>query len=204
MIPLMSMARPLRIEYPEAWYHVMNRGRRGEDIFSDDQDYIMFTDLLRETSEIWNVRIAAYCLMPNHYHMLIQTPGANISRGMRHLNGVYTQRYNSRHRCDGQLFRSATNPFWLVRTVTCCRRFDISIEILYRLVLFKTSKHISGAAIEATYPLPKSGIGFTKITYCPCCPKIAKTGYGTIGNGCQLRKMMRSVKKLAVLNGRCV
>ena len=76
----MVMARPLRIEYPEAWYHVMNRGRRGEDIFSDDQDYIMFTDLLRETSEIWNVRIAAYCLMPNHYHMLIQTPDANISR----------------------------------------------------------------------------------------------------------------------------
>lgn len=99
------MARPLRIEYPDAWYHVMNRGRRGEAIFSDDQDYLTFTDLLRETSEIWNLRIAAYCLMLNHYHMLIQTPDANISKGMRHLNGVYTQRYNSRHRGDGQLFR---------------------------------------------------------------------------------------------------
>ncbi len=54
---------------------------------------------------MWNIRIAAYCLMPNHYHMLVQTPEANISRSMRHLNGVYTQRYNSRHRCDGPLFR---------------------------------------------------------------------------------------------------
>ena len=59
------MARPLRIEYPDAWYHVMNRGRRGEDIFVDGHDYIMFAELLVETSEMWNVRIAAYCLMPN-------------------------------------------------------------------------------------------------------------------------------------------
>jgi len=62
----MSMARPLRIEYPQAWYPVVNRGRRGKDIFSDDQDYTLFTDHLKETSGIWNVRIAAYCLMPNH------------------------------------------------------------------------------------------------------------------------------------------
>jgi len=99
------MARPLRIEFPDAWYHAMNRGRRGEAIFADDQDYSLFTELLRETSEMWNIRIAAYCLMPNHYHMLVQTPDANISRSMRHLNGVFTQRYNRRHRCDGQLFR---------------------------------------------------------------------------------------------------
>jgi len=88
------MVRPLLIEYPGAWYHVMNRGRRGEDILSNAQDYVMFTELLMETSEMWNIRIAAYCLMPNHYHMLVQTPEANVSRSMRHLNGVYTQRYN--------------------------------------------------------------------------------------------------------------
>ena len=99
------MSRPLRIEYPDAWYHVMNRGRRAEDIFPDEQDYLMFMELLKETSEMWNIRIAAFCLMPNHYHMLVQTPEANISRSMRHLNRVYTQRYNSRHKCDGQLFR---------------------------------------------------------------------------------------------------
>ena len=99
------MSRPLRIEYPNAWYHLMNRGRRGEEIFFDKHDYQMFIDLLVETTEMWNFRVSAYCLMPNHYHLLIQTPNANISRGMRHLNGVYTQRFNRRHFCDGSLFR---------------------------------------------------------------------------------------------------
>jgi len=100
------MSRPLRIEYPGAWYHVMNRGRRSESIFSDRHDYLMFIDLLIEISEMWNVNIAAYCLMTNHYHILLQTPDGNISRCMRHLNSVYTQRYNRRHGgLDGQLFR---------------------------------------------------------------------------------------------------
>ena len=141
------MARPLRIEYPDAWYHVMNRGRRGEDIFSDDQDYTMFTDLLRETSEIWNVRIAAYCLMPNHYHMLIQTPDANISRSMRHLNGVYTQRYNSRHRCDGQLFRGryksiliGTNSY-LLQVVRYIHRNPLQAGFVQNLEAYKWSSH---------------------------------------------------------------
>ena len=83
----------------------MNRGRRTENIFSDRLDYKAFVELLQETSEVWNVRIAAYCSMPSHYHMLIQTPEANISRAMRYVNGVYTQRFNSRHHCDGHLFR---------------------------------------------------------------------------------------------------
>ena len=99
------MSRPLRIEYSGAWYHVMNRGRRGEDIFSDREDYQLFLALLQETSEMFDVKISAYCLMPNHYHLLIQTPAANLSRAMRHINGVYTQRYNRRKNIDGQLFR---------------------------------------------------------------------------------------------------
>jgi len=65
----------------------------------------MFIDLLIEISEMWNVNVAAYCLMTNHYHILVQTPDGNISRGMRHLNSVHTQRYNRRHGFDGQLFR---------------------------------------------------------------------------------------------------
>ena len=99
------MSRPLRIEYTGAWYHVMNRGRRFESIFSDEQDYVLFIDLLIEISEMWNVRSAAYCLMPNHYHLLVQTPDGNLSRCMRHLNSVYTQRYNRSHKYDGSLFR---------------------------------------------------------------------------------------------------
>jgi REP-associated tyrosine transposase len=99
------MSRPLRIQYPDAWYHVMNRGRRGEQIFGNKEDYWTFVDLLKELDDVFHVRVAAYCMMPNHYHLLIQTPDANLSRAMRHLNGVYTQRYNRRHGYDGQLFR---------------------------------------------------------------------------------------------------
>jgi len=83
----------------------MNRGRRSESIFSDKHDYLMFIDLLIEVSEMCNVNVAAYCLMTNHYHILLQTPDGNISTCMRHLNSVYTQRYNRRHGFDGQLFR---------------------------------------------------------------------------------------------------
>ena len=99
------MSRPLRIKYPGAWYHVMNRDRRFENVFAGNKDYEIFVELLKDASEMWNVNIAAYCLMPNHYHLLIQTPLGNISRTMRHINGVYTQRYNQKHGDDGQLFR---------------------------------------------------------------------------------------------------
>ena len=99
------MSRPLRIQYPDAWYHVMNRGRRGDEIFTEAKDYLSFIDLLKEIAEDYNVQISAYCLMPNHYHLLVQTPASNISRAMRHLNGVYTQRYNRTYNCNGQLFR---------------------------------------------------------------------------------------------------
>lgn len=99
------MSRPLRIEYTGAWYHVMNRGRRREDIFEDDGDYRLFLDVLRDTAKMWNLNVSAYCLMSNHYHLLVQTPDGNLARCMRHLNGVYTQRYNRKHGYDGQLFR---------------------------------------------------------------------------------------------------
>ena len=82
----------------------MNRGRRSESIFSDKHDYLLFIELLIELSEMFNVKVAAYCLMTNHYHILLQTPEGNISRCVRHLNSVYTQRYNSSHGFDGQLF----------------------------------------------------------------------------------------------------
>ena len=99
------MPRPLRIQYPDAWYHVMNRGRRGDEVFTEAKDYLCFVDLLKEIVEAYTVKVAAYCLMPNHYHLLLQTPVSNLSRAMRHLNGVYTQRYNRTYHGDGQLFR---------------------------------------------------------------------------------------------------
>ena len=83
----------------------MNRGRRKEDVFKGKRDYEAFIDLLQELVEVYNIKIAAYCLMPNHYHLLVQTPDANISRSMRHLNSVYTQRFNKNNHFDGQVFR---------------------------------------------------------------------------------------------------
>jgi len=82
------MSRPLRIEYPGAWYHVMNRGRRREEIFTEIHDYRLFIEILKESAELFHIKIAAYCLMANH--LLIQAPDATISRSMRHRNGVYT------------------------------------------------------------------------------------------------------------------
>ena len=99
------MSRPLRIQYPDAWYHVMNRARRGQDLFWDNADRDTFLSLLKETAAMLNMKVSAYCLMPTHYHLLIQTPDANLARCMQHLNGVYTQRYNVRNKCDGTLFR---------------------------------------------------------------------------------------------------
>ncbi len=83
----------------------MNRGGRYTTIFEDNKDYSTFLDLLQEAIETFHIKIGAFCLMGNHYHLLIQTPEANISRSMRHINGVYTQRYNKLHGYDGPLFR---------------------------------------------------------------------------------------------------
>ena len=99
------MARPLRIEYPGAWYHVMNRGRHGENVFSGPKDFGSFLRVLWECTDMFDLRVAAYCLMSNHYHLLVKTPSGNLSRAMRHANGVYTQRYNRSRNIDGQLFR---------------------------------------------------------------------------------------------------
>ena len=99
------MARPLRIQYPNAFYHVMNRGLGRQRIFLNDDDYSVFLETLKESSRYCNVRIVSYCFMSNHYHLLVQTPSANLNRMMRHLNGVYTQRFNKMHRSDGPLFR---------------------------------------------------------------------------------------------------
>lgn len=99
------MSRPLRIEYEGAWYHIYNRGASRRKIFIDQGDYDLFFDLLNEILEIWNVQTHAFSLLPNHYHLAIHTPNAQLSRAIRHLNGVYTQRFNRRHKTDGPLFK---------------------------------------------------------------------------------------------------
>ncbi len=99
------MARPLRIEYPGAVYHITSRGNRRGGIFLDDEDRRIFLTVLTETLRRFNTSCHAYCLMGNHYHLVIETPEPNLSRGMRHLNGVYTQLFNKKHRKCGHLLQ---------------------------------------------------------------------------------------------------
>ena len=99
------MARPLRIEYPGALYHVTARGNRRGVIFEDDKDRHAFLEVLFRVVDRCNWLCHAYCLMDNHYHLVIETPDGNLSYGMRNLNGMYTQCYNRRHRSVGHIFQ---------------------------------------------------------------------------------------------------
>ncbi|HEU0186325.1 MAG TPA: transposase [Gallionellaceae bacterium] len=99
------MARPIRLEYAGAIYHVTSRGEGGADVFRDDADRERFLDVLAEVVARFGWICHAYCLMNNHYHVLIETPEANLARGMRQLNGVYTQRFNHVHDSGGNLFQ---------------------------------------------------------------------------------------------------
>ena len=99
------MSRPLRIEYPGALYHVTSRGNRQEDIFLDNDDRDSFLSTLARVCDRYNWVCHCYCLMSNHYHLMIETPEANLSLGMRQLNGVYTQRFNRHHGRVGHVFQ---------------------------------------------------------------------------------------------------
>ncbi|ADC72304.1 protein of unknown function DUF1568 [Thioalkalivibrio sp. K90mix] len=99
------MVRPLRLEYPWALYHVTARGDRRGWIYQDSVDHQRFLDTLAQAVQRYNWVLSAYCLMGNHYHLLVETPDANLSRGMQWLNGVYTQRFNRRHRRVGHVLQ---------------------------------------------------------------------------------------------------
>ena len=99
------MARSLRIEYPDACYHVINRGNAGENIFTTDRDHDVFLEYLEAAAERFGIVIHTYCLMTNHYHLLIETPHANLSRAMQWLNVSYATWFNKKHRRQGHLFQ---------------------------------------------------------------------------------------------------
>jgi len=99
------MARPLRIEFPGAIYHVTARGDRHEPVFEDDGDRLALLRIVQEALDRFDAQMLAYCLMGNHYHFVLQTRRGNLSLLMRHVNGVYTQRFNRRHEKVGHLFQ---------------------------------------------------------------------------------------------------
>ncbi len=98
------MARKLRVEYPGAVYHVMNRGNRREAIFREDRDRVLFLETLAEACRKTGWEIHALCLMPNHFHLVLETPNGNLVAGMKWLLGTYTSRFNRRHKLFGHLF----------------------------------------------------------------------------------------------------
>ena len=91
------MARPWRIEYAGAYYHVLSRGNEGRDIFYDDKDRKAFLDVLSEVIDRFEIDVFAFVLMSNHYHLLIRTNRANLSKAMQWLGLIYTRRFNNRY-----------------------------------------------------------------------------------------------------------
>ena len=123
------MVRPLRIEYEGAVYHITSRGDRREPIALDDVDRSAFIDVLAHALERFDAQAWAYCLMNNHYHLVLHTSQANLSRLMRHINGVYRQTFNRRHGIVGHLFQGRFKAI-LVDTdsylLEVCRYVDLN------------------------------------------------------------------------------
>ena len=99
------MARPLRLELAGGLYHVTSRGNARSDIYLDDEDRVNWLELFNDVCSRFNWVCHAYCLMSNHYHVVVETVDGNLSKGMRQLNGVYTQTFNRRHRRVGHVFQ---------------------------------------------------------------------------------------------------
>ena len=125
----------------------MNRARKGQKAFATVEDCNSFIDIIKDAAEIFNMKIAAYCLMANHYHLLVQTPDANLSRCMRHINGIYTQRYNARNGCDGTLFRGRYKSIvvdadsYLLELVRYIHRNPLRAGIVTKLDDYEWSSH---------------------------------------------------------------
>lgn len=108
---LLDMSRPLRIEYPGAFYHVTSRGNARKNIFLTDEDREQFLFLLAKTIKKHNWRCHTFCLMDNHYHLIIETVDPTLSNGMQDLNGNYTQWFNAKHESVGHIFQGRFKAF---------------------------------------------------------------------------------------------
>jgi len=134
------MSRPLRIEFAGALYHVTSRSDGREVIFLDDEDKHRFLDVLSELVQGFNWAVHAYCLMDNHYHLLIETPESNLSRGMRQLNEVYTQRLIAGTEEWGMYSRAVIRRSSCRRNRTCWNWRAILSSIRSGLVWFILQK----------------------------------------------------------------
>lgn len=152
------MARPLRIEYPGAVYHVTSRGNARQPIFRDERDREALLTTLHRVTARYRWLCHAYCLMTNHYHLVVETPEGNLVRGMRQLNGVYTQTFNRRHGRGGHLFQGRYHAVLVQKEshlLTACRYVvlnPIRARAVQRPDRWKWSSYAGTAGIKAPHP----------------------------------------------------
>lgn len=141
------MGRPLRIQFEGAWYHVMNRGASRQVIYKDNSDKLKFLNILEKVIKTYHIEIHAYCLMDNHYHLLVHTPYPNLSEAMRQLNSLHARQFNQRHHKDGPLFRSRYKAIivggeeYLLRLSRYIHRNPLEAKIVNKLEAYKWSSY---------------------------------------------------------------
>jgi putative transposase len=113
------MARPLRIQYPGAFYHITSRGNERKAIFRTDQDRKKFLSYLQSAHERYGAVLHVYCLMGNHYHLLLETPRANLSEILHHINGAYTTYFNLKTHRSGHLFQGRYRAILVEKDAYC-------------------------------------------------------------------------------------
>ena len=156
------MARKLRVEYPGAVYHVLNRGDRREPIFRTDRDRVLFLDTLAEACEKTGWQVHALCLMSNHFHLVVETPNANLVAGMKWFLGTYTSRFNRRHKLFGHLFSGRYKSLVVEGGGTGYLRRCVTTSISIRCApgcwqMSRSSCGIVGAVIRRICCLPGNG-----------------------------------------------
>ena len=145
------MSRPWRIEFGGAFYHVLSRGVEKRDVFRDDVDRLSFLSILGRMSERFMIDLYAYVLMPNHYHLLIQTNAPNLSRSMQWLGTTYTGHFNRRHDRSGHLFQGrfksilVENEAYLMQLSCYIHRNPVRAGLVERLAEYRWSSYIAYA-----------------------------------------------------------
>lgn len=144
------MARPLRLEFPGALWHVTSRGNERREVVRDNADRIALLEQISDSAHTFHWRIFAYVLMTNHYHLLLETPDKSLSRGMRQLNGRYAQEFNRRHHRVGHLFQGRFNAILVEREshfVELCRYIVLNPV---RAAIVRTARDWQWSSYRAT------------------------------------------------------
>jgi putative transposase len=196
------MARPLRIQFPGAVYHITSTGNERKAIFGDDRDRKIFLDTLENANLRYNWLCHAYCLMDNHYHLLIDTPDGNLSIGMRQLNGIYTQRFNKRYGRVGHLFQGRFKAILLQRDshlLEACRYVvlnPVRAEMVHRPEEWVWSSY--GATVGRTKPHPCLAVNWVLGQF-SSERKMAETAYRRfVRDGIGAESIWNSVKAQSV------